>query len=497
MKLRRAPGIRRLESGGFCLYHSSARRNWETAAGAEGGTALLEAGADVASADGSGNREAIIIDILGYRQTKLSAAEGGKLVNGYGWRLRHGAMRAFARTFAGQPFLTGHDWGDVRSRGGLVIKAWAGPPANGEEGELAAYQRAELTAEWAREAYQQGQIDRFSIAASGTGDVRCTVHDCPPWSGDCWCWPGSDCGDGRIAEFEWEGAIAHEVSAVNVAAVDGTGFEEVAAGLSDMVGRKVPDRLLELLAASRDSGLGRWEVVAAIAARAGVGAPAPSSAEAPSLKLAKTEPTPPPENSMDREKMARKLGLAPEATWEQIEAEMDRRSAVQASLQQSQASLQAENDASHFDREVASLRQTHELSDVAVTRLRSSCFAAAAAGGAATLNRAQLASSLELLRETAPKKAPAPVAVTEHSAQFAGARPATLSSLPMGPDPGSAAALAAGEDRLGMWTQNPDTARELKSMMAAARITVADIQAHGPTKVATVPEDVINQQRGA
>jgi hypothetical protein len=65
--------------------------------------------------------------ILGYRQTEQPAAKGGK-ANENGFRFRHKAMRAIARSARGQPFITGHNWGDVRARGGTMIDGWADLP---------------------------------------------------------------------------------------------------------------------------------------------------------------------------------------------------------------------------------------------------------------------------------------------------------------------------------------------------------------------------------
>jgi len=458
-RIKKAPQLLRLDGGGLGLLlapsslivsRDEADRLLALADAEDGETPS-------ASAATAGDSAPVSIDVLGYRQTKLPAADGGR-ANANGFRIRHGAMRRFARTFAGRPFITGHDWGDVRSRGGTVTKAWASPPPDAED-ELGTYQRCELTASWAIEAYNQKQIELFSIGARGLGEVRCTVHDCPPWTGDCWCWPGSDCGDGRIAELEYEDALALELSMVNVPAVDGTGYEETAELLAQMLGRPVPQRLAAEL-------------------RAGGGERGPSAPPRARSTMAVTA-TPSPEREMDpRERQARKLGLAPEATWEQIEAEQDRRGA--AALQ-----LQSENDASFFDQQIASLRTTHEVSDAAVTKLRAAVFPPGAGGAATTLNRAQLASSLDLIRDTAPARVAEPTAAPVHL----GARPALLSERPMLAQP-AGGDLPETDDRLQQWQGNPELARTMR----LAGVRADDIRKHGPRRVATVPEAIINAQ---
>ena len=61
--------------------------------------------------------------IVGYRQTAEPAVRGGK-ANRQAIRFRNAGLRAMARTFRGQPFLTGHNWSDARARGGTVLDAW-------------------------------------------------------------------------------------------------------------------------------------------------------------------------------------------------------------------------------------------------------------------------------------------------------------------------------------------------------------------------------------
>jgi hypothetical protein len=59
--------------------------------------------------------------IMGYRQTEKPASQGGR-ANENGFRFRHKALRAIARTARNQPFITGHNWGDVRARGGTILE---------------------------------------------------------------------------------------------------------------------------------------------------------------------------------------------------------------------------------------------------------------------------------------------------------------------------------------------------------------------------------------
>lgn len=390
------------------------------------------------------------ISVLGYWQTEKPACEGGE-ANANGFRIRNGGFRRFARSFAGQPFITGHDWGDVTKRGGIITRAWA----EVEDAKLLSYQLVRIKAPWAIEALEYGQIDRFSIGAATSGEIRCTVHDSPVWEGDCWCWPGMEMDDGTIAEWEYQHATGVELSAVNVPAVDGTGYEEVAELLAEMTGRRVPREL----AAQLRAGAGAHGLCAARGAR----------------RTMSRNTTPTKENQMDREKKALSLGLAADATWEQIAAEQERRNSL----------LQGDANDSYFAAQVASVRETHVVTDEAAAQLR------AVAGTGAAMNRAAFDSALALLKMAAAKKVP-PAPEAEKPAG------GTLSSLPMGKLPnGGGLTPTAEADKVEKWSQDPEVAKEIRRMMklsnaAGVRITEQDIRDHGPDAVNVISDDVIS-----
>jgi hypothetical protein len=181
----------------------------------------------------------ITIRVLGYRQTAAPAARGG-VANRKGFRVRPDALAALAASFAGAPFLTDHDWGDVRARGGTVRAAAVVDLGAGERGiEFT----LELTADWALEALEEGNLTAFSIGAIPSGATLCTVHGGPVFDA-CYCLPGEQVevkGGTATAEWEHEAAEGVELSAVNVAAVVGTG--QLVAGvdldeLEALVGRQ-------------------------------------------------------------------------------------------------------------------------------------------------------------------------------------------------------------------------------------------------------------------
>jgi hypothetical protein len=124
--------------------------------------------------------------VLGYRQTEKPAA--GR----QGERERvpvppQGDARDRA-DLPRQPFVTGHDWGDVRARGGTIVDAYAEPPADASRRARLLLRAAEVIADWALAGLEDGTIDRFSIGARGEGEITCTIHGSPVWT-ECWCWP--------------------------------------------------------------------------------------------------------------------------------------------------------------------------------------------------------------------------------------------------------------------------------------------------------------------
>jgi hypothetical protein len=191
---------------------------------------------------------------LGYRQTVKPAAQGGK-ANANGFRFRNGGIRALARTFRGKPFLTAHDRGDVRARGGTINDAFASEMPG--DLEMAIYFDITAQSAWAIEGLKNGTIDRFSFGVMPSGEAMCTVHGVPVWSTDeCWCWPGETVLDSKgaevTAEWEHEAGVGMELSAVNVPAVDGTGIVDNRADRPSL--QFVEGRELELAALSKLCG---------------------------------------------------------------------------------------------------------------------------------------------------------------------------------------------------------------------------------------------------
>lgn len=400
--------------------------------------------------------------ILGYRQTEQPAAKGGK-ANENGFRFRHKAMRAIARTARGQPFITGHNWGDVRARGGTMIDGWADMPEDGDAGELGLFARVRAISDWAIEGFTNGTIDRFSIGAIPQGEVTCTVHDAPVWT-DCYCWPAMVV-DGVIAEWEYEGATVAEYSAVNVPAVGGTYVldqleaDELTAALAD----------LQLLCGRPHAAA----LTAALRARAGGARQGGFPRCGPPITMTGMDP---------REQMARALGLDPHATWEQIAAKQaqitaaaaqasvalaqleDSRSAL-AAAQQREAERVAELDAAHVASEITRLRATRQVSDRVVATLRTT---AAGANGRAAFDQA-----LQLVEAAAPEIVAA-AGATGRSALQSDARPAA--------DAG-AEQLTAEPDPYELHRSNA----ELPRMMRVCKVTAANVREHGPRAITVVP----------
>lgn len=168
----------------------------------------------VAKAISTGSTGSKLFTARGYRQTDKPACRGGK-ANLNGFRIKNAALPALAASFATKPFITAHDWGDARARGGTISKV----ELERLPGEHALVFEIFASAAWAIEGLENGNIDRFSIGAMGEGEITCTIHDAPVWT-ECYCLPLLEL-DGKICEWEYERARGVELSAVNVPAVDG------------------------------------------------------------------------------------------------------------------------------------------------------------------------------------------------------------------------------------------------------------------------------------
>lgn len=404
--------------------------------------------------------------MLAYRQTELPAAKGGK-ANANGFRFRHKAMRAIARTFRGAPFISGHDWGDVRARGGTLVDAWGDSidlTLGGVTGELGIYAEAELTAEWALEAFANGTIDRFSIGAQGEGEITCTVHDTPVWQ-DCWCWPGREVEhEGAVvtAEWEYESARGVEISAVNVPAVDGTAIvnaRETPSGehleaLTRMCGRVIPETK------------GRTHVDLGARPNAGYRAPRAPITMTPSHAT-------PRGDLMDRAQICASLGLPLTATDAEILARTAELTAAAADRDVARSQL----DAQHVEAELERLRASHVVTDQVIATLRT-----AATGDA---GRAAFDSQIALVRATAPKVT-ASVTATNPAT-----RPALQSETPPAPIP-TASAATFDDDGVDAFDQHKDNPH-LKRFMRWSRdeknqsLTEANVREYGPRAIAVLP----------
>jgi hypothetical protein len=416
--------------------------------------------------------------VVGYRQTLASAAAGGKANRNY-FRFRNEGVRALARSFRGQPFIAGHDWGDPRSRGGTIADAWA-DQVDAELPELVMYFEVLVTEDWAIRGFETGTIDRFSIGADPAGEITCTVHEVPIWSVDeCWCCPGSEV-DGKIAEFEYEDAVGLELSPVNVPAVEGTyvlaaaraGDQE---GLDAYVGDRIRTmRALGLKCGRSHPALARMPMLARLATG---GAPVGGFRPArPAATMAAHEQH--GGKAMDRALICQKLGLAVTATDEEIAARFNQlgtdaaqAGVLRAQLEQSAADREAELAAAHVESSVAALRTTHQVTDKVVASLRA---AAAPPGG-----RVAFDAALALVLESAPKL---PTSTTPAAAGVV--RAALQSDAKPAPNPGNAALDDEdGPDAFEANRTNPSLPRFMKW----GQVSADDVRKHGARKFNVVP----------
>lgn len=425
---------------------------------------------------------------LGYQQTDLPASKGGLVLNSKGFRFRPRGMRALARTFRGNPFITAHDWGDVRARGGTIADAYTeeieqltdAPTATG------IYYEINATADWAIEGLENGTIDRFSLGVVPQGEVMCTAHDVPVWTGGCWCFPGEavviyeENAKGEkverdvVAEWEYAGGIGVELSCVNVAAVDGThiidttsddeeeGDEDIEAFARDLAllcGRSRPR------APSRTRAAGLAAVAAAGAAPAGGFTPA---AAAPNM----TESPPTGEHQMDRIALCRRLNLPSTASDDEINARLDQAVEAEAArgtdleaARTREAALAKQVLDQHVEAELARLTRDRQVQPADLRELR----ATATASGRAAFDK-----ELGYVERNAPRTAP-PVGAP---------RAALQSDAPALAAPAAESDVADGVDA---YEQHKDNAA-LPKLMRACKITADNIRKHGPKAITVVPD---------
>jgi hypothetical protein len=369
-----------------------------------------------------------------------------------------------ARTFRGQPFLTGHNWSDARARGGTVLDAWV----EEVDGELLMLFEVLATEDWAIRGFENGTIDRFSFAVDFLGEILCTLHDVPIWSEpECRCWPGMEV-DGQVVEFEVEDGAGLELSAVNVPAVDDTYVTALAAPA------ELGDPATRRLHAARVFGERCGRAHPPIERLAMGGAPA-GGFRAPRAqpRMAADEP---PRGNMDRALICKQLGLAAAATDEEIfqrmatlGADAAQAGVLRAQLEQSAADREAEREVRHVDTEITSLQASHEVTHKVVAQLRA---AAAPPGG-----RAAFDAALALVRDSAPKRLPP---------ADPAAAPAMRAALQSDakPAPGAATApLDDGPDAFELTRDNPHLGR----FMRTARVWVEEVRKHGSRTFHVVP----------
>lgn len=144
-------------------------------------------------------------------------------------RLARGTLRTGARSFVGQVVLLDHDQRSQQARIGTIIDSKA---AKDDEGNVTFVMKLSIVKLHAIESVLDGTIDRFSIGWFPTGPVVCSVHEQPLWGADCCpCWPGQTV-NGKTVEAVFTAWDGIEVSAVNVPAVVGTGIDQIRAALS-------------------------------------------------------------------------------------------------------------------------------------------------------------------------------------------------------------------------------------------------------------------------
>jgi hypothetical protein len=405
---------------------------------------------------------------LGYRQTLLPAAKGGKVLNSQGWRFRNAGMRALARSFRGKVFIGAHDWGDPKARGGDIVDAYAEEIEN--DTEIAIFYDIVAKAPWAIEGLANKTIDRFSLGVDPKGEITCTVHDVPVWStDDCYCWPGQTVEDGLVAEWEFEDGEGLELSAVNVPAVEGTGIVE----------------------ASADADAGSYAALAALCGRESVrarNALGGGSKGGARVGGFRREPAPitmavsndsPRGALMDRALLCQKLGLPATATDEQILARIaeNATAAAQAGVLQTQLAevanreqqLAAERDAAHVESEITRLRASRAVSDAVVEKLRAT----------AKSSRSAFDASLALVESSAPEL----VASATGGAPTT-ARPVLQSDGKPAQNPGVAVdALEDGPDAFEANRTNPN----LGKLMKLAGVTAEDVRKHGSRSFHVLP----------
>lgn len=181
-----------------------------------GGKAALDdqERAELIEAINLGKHLEVEADLLSYRQPR----QPGVKLNAHGVRVRAGGFRRMAKSAAQTVLLKNHDWQEMASRAGTIIKAHTAEL----DSELLLHERARFTAGWAVKSLLEGNFDRLSVGLVATGPVHCTVCKAPVR--ECWHWPFDEL-DGQVVEWEMQEARKVETSGVNVPAVDNTSVD--------------------------------------------------------------------------------------------------------------------------------------------------------------------------------------------------------------------------------------------------------------------------------
>ena len=149
-------------------------------------------------------------------------------------RFKKGILRKFARSFKDQAFLRDHDSFDLDARGGTITKAQATPIDGGIGFDFT----VRMSAPWAVLGVMRGTLDRFSIAWShgGRDTILCSHCNCAVFT-DCFHFPGDkieneETGEITLVEWVFTEVEGTETSAVSVPGVQNTKINEVRAALS-------------------------------------------------------------------------------------------------------------------------------------------------------------------------------------------------------------------------------------------------------------------------
>lgn len=181
------------------------------------------------------------LDVLAYEQGRRDA-NGKRMGNRNGIRIRDGAMVRLGSSGAGRPFLRDHMQHDVTARGGTVLTSKTTKVT--EDGHYEVRQTVRLTEPAAVERALRGLMSTVSIGLHPTGPVNCTACGTEILS-KCWHFPGDTATDkaGAEVDVEWEFTSAElvETSEVSVPAVPTAEIEGFRAALALSNGTRGPE----------------------------------------------------------------------------------------------------------------------------------------------------------------------------------------------------------------------------------------------------------------